>query len=125
MASTLKHTVKKGDTLSKIARTYHILDWKTEIWNAPFNRELRRKTKDPNRIEPGWEVLVPVIRMPAGKLYAAVGRGDSLNRAEDVKTVRTMLNRHAESAGFKPVGTGPKAAGAVIPAEGRRVRAPA
>ncbi|MVO14791.1 peptidoglycan-binding domain-containing protein [Parasedimentitalea huanghaiensis] len=109
MAATQKHIVKKGETLSEIAKAYMIVDWKKEIWAAPFNKELRKKTKVPSKIEPGWEVFVPKIKMPTGKIYAQIGLGKwSLNRPDDLKTIKQLLNKHAKSVGFKEVSMTPK-----------------
>lgn len=110
MATTQKHIVKKGETLAGIAGIYMIVDWKREIWDAPFNKDLRNKTKNPNKIQPGWEVHIPKIKMPAGKIYAQVGAGKwSLNRPDDLKAIKELLNKHAKSAGFKELPLTPKA----------------
>lgn len=52
------HVVKKGDWLSKIAQTYYgdVSKWKT-IYEVPENK--RTIGPDPNRIEPGQELIIP------------------------------------------------------------------
>ncbi|MFT4023579.1 MAG: LysM peptidoglycan-binding domain-containing protein [Flavihumibacter sp.] len=48
------YTVKSGDNLSKIAKQYPGLTWK-DIYEA--NKD---KIKNPDLIQPGWELKIPV-----------------------------------------------------------------
>ena len=48
------YTVKSGDNLSKIAKKYPGLSWK-DIYEA--NKD---KIKNPDLIQPGWELKIPV-----------------------------------------------------------------
>lgn len=52
------YTVRRGDTLSGIARQYHITNWQT-IYNDPQNAAFRRLRPNPNIIQPGDQVYVP------------------------------------------------------------------
>ena len=56
MAKT--HLVVQGEYLSKIARAYGFADFHT-IWDAPENKELKEKRKNPNILYPGDEVVIP------------------------------------------------------------------
>ena len=56
MAKT--HIVEQGDYLSKIARTFGFVDYKT-IWDAPENKDLKEKRKNPNVLFPGDELVIP------------------------------------------------------------------
>lgn len=52
------YTVRRGDSLSAIARQYHIANWQT-IYNDPQNAAFRRLRPNPNIIQPGDQVYVP------------------------------------------------------------------
>lgn len=54
----MKHIVRQGEYLSRIARQYGYSDWKT-IWNDPANATLKDKRKNPNILYPGDEVFIP------------------------------------------------------------------
>lgn len=53
------YKVRKGDTLSAIARDHGFREWKP-IWNAPDNRALVAKRKAPEKIEPGDSIVIPL-----------------------------------------------------------------
>ncbi len=54
------HTVGSGDCITSIAdRNGHF--WET-VWEAPENADLRALRKDPNVLEAGDEIFVPVLR---------------------------------------------------------------
>ena len=53
-----QYTVVQGDTLSKIAKTNKLANWR-KIYDHPDNREFREKRPDPNLIFPGDELFVP------------------------------------------------------------------
>jgi N-acetylmuramoyl-L-alanine amidase len=72
------YVVRKGDTLSKIARAHGIAHWKT-LYDAPENAPLRKKRPNPNRIFPGDQVMVPpskgaALSLPAGHARVALVR---------------------------------------------------
>jgi hypothetical protein len=52
------HTVVQGDYLAKIARQYGFADWRT-LWNAPENKDLKDKRKNPNVLFPGDSLFIP------------------------------------------------------------------
>ena len=55
---SLPYTVKKGDTLSAIARRHGFKTWQ-EIYNHPDNEAFRRKRPNPNLIHPGDVLMLP------------------------------------------------------------------
>ncbi len=52
------HKVKKGETLTGIAKKYKIKTWK-EIWQAPENKAIASKRKKPEQILPGDAFTIP------------------------------------------------------------------
>jgi len=56
MAKT--HTVVQGEFLSQIAHIYGFADSKT-IWDAPENKDLKEKRKNPNILLPGDKLTIP------------------------------------------------------------------
>jgi hypothetical protein len=52
------HTVRRGESLSKIAAQYGIKSWRT-IYDDPGNAAFRKKRPNPNRIEIGDEIVIP------------------------------------------------------------------
>jgi N-acetylmuramoyl-L-alanine amidase len=56
MAKT--HTVAQGEFLAKIARNYGFTNWQT-IWDAPENKDLKDKRKNPNILFPGDKLVIP------------------------------------------------------------------
>ncbi|MBB94777.1 MAG: hypothetical protein CML68_09265 [Rhodobacteraceae bacterium] len=52
------HTVKKGDTLSKIAKKYGIKSAKA-LYDDPANAKFRKLRPNPDLIEPGDKVTIP------------------------------------------------------------------
>lgn len=53
------HKVKKGDTLIGIAKKYGHRDWKA-IWDAPENKAVVKKRKDPKKIDTGDVLHIPL-----------------------------------------------------------------
>lgn len=51
-------TVKKGDTLIRVASTHGFRSWET-IWNDPGNDSLREKRSDPQVLYEGDRVVIP------------------------------------------------------------------
>ncbi|MEM9147867.1 MAG: LysM peptidoglycan-binding domain-containing protein [Pseudomonadota bacterium] len=58
MAGTKTHVVKKGESLSKIAKKYGWPSGK-DLYNAKENADLRKARPDMNKIEPGDKVIIP------------------------------------------------------------------
>lgn len=52
------HEVAQGEYLSKIARHFGFSDYRT-IWDAPENKELKDKRKNPNILFPGDRLFIP------------------------------------------------------------------
>src|SRR6266850_465636 len=52
------HTVVQGEYLAKIARAYGFASYQT-IWDAPENKDLKDKRKNPNVLFPGDELFIP------------------------------------------------------------------
>jgi hypothetical protein len=52
------HTVKQGESLSKIADEYGFSDFHS-IWDHPDNAELKQKRQNPNVLYPGDDVFIP------------------------------------------------------------------
>jgi hypothetical protein len=53
------YVIQQGDCLSSLAAKARLPDWK-KIYNAPENSEFRRLRPDPNVIEPGDSIFIPV-----------------------------------------------------------------
>jgi N-acetylmuramoyl-L-alanine amidase len=51
-------TVAQGDYLAKIARDHGFVHWET-IWDAPENKDLKDKRKNPNILFPGDRLFIP------------------------------------------------------------------
>jgi N-acetylmuramoyl-L-alanine amidase len=51
-------TIKKGDTLIRVANTHGFRLWET-IWNDPANESLRQKRPDPQVLYEGDRIVVP------------------------------------------------------------------
>ena len=54
----INYIVAQGDYLSKIARTHGFASYLT-IWDAPENKGLKDKRKNPNILFPGDELFIP------------------------------------------------------------------
>jgi len=52
------HDIAQGDYVSKIARIYGFASHHT-IWDAPENKELKEKRKNPNILYPGDQLFIP------------------------------------------------------------------
>src|SRR5687768_7386924 len=65
MTTAVKHVVKSGDTLIKIARQYEIKDWK-KLWSHKENLALNKKYGgDETAIQPKDVVIIPPNLLPA------------------------------------------------------------
>jgi hypothetical protein len=60
------HTVKKGENLDKIARSYGIKSFVT-IYKDPVNAKFRKTRPDPNKIQPGDKLIIPDYALTPGK----------------------------------------------------------
>ena len=69
---SLPYTVKKGDSLSSIARTHGVRSWQ-ELYNHPDNAAFRSKRPNPNLIYPGDVVMIPTGKAPANVTYTVPG----------------------------------------------------
>jgi hypothetical protein len=58
MATGTTHIVVQGEYLSMIARAHGFASYHT-IWNAPENKELKDRRKNPNILFPGDELFIP------------------------------------------------------------------
>ena len=52
------YTVKQGEYLSKIAKSFGFADYKA-IWDHPENAEFKKKRKNPNILYPGDNLFIP------------------------------------------------------------------
>lgn len=57
IAKTTKHTVQKGEMLSKICKSYGVADWKS-VWNDSANAKLARSRKKPEALQPGDIIVI-------------------------------------------------------------------
>jgi len=86
------YVVKRGDTLSGIARQHGYKSWH-EIYDSPENSAFRAKRPNPNLIFPGDVLLLPSSPTPSPQPCDEVGatlrRGD---RGEEVRRLQHNLN---------------------------------
>lgn len=66
----IKHTVVKGDTLSKIANKYSVTWGEIMLWNPII--------KDPNKLSVGWVLTIKVPSVEVPKTYTVIS-GDTLS----------------------------------------------
>jgi len=52
------YVIREGDTLSSIAETHGLPDWK-KLYFADENKEFRARRPDPDRIMPGDVIVIP------------------------------------------------------------------
>jgi hypothetical protein len=80
------HVVKRGDTLSAIAKQYGVKSWQ-EIYNHSSNALFRRKRPNPNRIYPGDRINIPATGAPRRiPNYTVIGMGPK----QLIKQTKTM-----------------------------------
>lgn len=56
-----RHKVRQGECLASIADHYRFRNWRT-VYEAPENKEFRKKRPNPNVIYPGDEIVIPDVR---------------------------------------------------------------
>jgi len=59
MGRSYEYVVKRGDTLSRIAKKFNIRSWQ-RIYNHPLNVNFKILRPNPNRLEVGDVIIVPV-----------------------------------------------------------------
>lgn len=78
------YTVRQGDSLGTIAQKFSIANWKF-IYNASCNEALRSKRKNPDQIQPGDVLFIPVRRSDL--------RAHNEERLRRLQATRTYLCR--------------------------------
>lgn len=63
MPKTQVHTVKKGENLDKIAKSYGLKSFK-DIFNDPVNAKFRKQRPKPDLIQPGDKIIIPKQSLP-------------------------------------------------------------
>jgi hypothetical protein len=59
---TLAHKMKEGETIKSVVKKYGLPEGKwTSIFEAPYNKKLRKKFKDPGAVPSGEIVKIPKI----------------------------------------------------------------
>jgi len=58
MPDDIEYTIRKGDTLIRIARRFGLRSWRS-IWYYERNRELLQRRGSPRRIRPGDVIYIP------------------------------------------------------------------
>jgi LysM repeat protein len=121
--ATQKHTVRKGETLIKIAKSYGIADWKA-IFDAPENAKLKKERKKPEAIQPGDVLVIPpspvdpklVKDLAAAEksLLAAIARRDSLRKEFQASITQAKSEIKSAAAKYKRTSQAVDAAAMVI-----------
>lgn len=57
------YTIRKGDTLTRLATIHHLPSWET-IWNDPKNARIRHAHRSPSLIYPGESIWIPAAVPP-------------------------------------------------------------
>ncbi len=97
MAKTIVHTVKKGENLDKIAKTYGIKSFKS-IYDDPVNAKFRRQRKNPDLIQPGDKIIIPDFALTKEKrkslatliatIEERIGRMETLKKEQQKTTAQ-------------------------------------
>ncbi|NRB20257.1 MAG: LysM peptidoglycan-binding domain-containing protein [Rhodobacteraceae bacterium] len=66
MGTTTIHTVKKGESLSRIAQFYGLRNFEL-IYKDPVNAKFRKTRPKPDLIQPGDKVVIPNFALTPGK----------------------------------------------------------
>lgn len=90
------HKVKKGETLTSIAKIYKHSKWQN-IWNAPENKAIVKKRKTPDAIQPGDQLIIPMNAAQA-KAHAQEVADTQRLLSEEVQFQET-LNKDIEQLG--------------------------
>ena len=101
------HTVKKGEHLTRIARDHgwkKKTDWK-ELYGLAVNAPLRKKRPDPDHIEPGDTVLIPIVsREELKKALAVLMEADLTGEiAHSIKNLPNVIGFLGAEKGGDPV----------------------
>lgn len=95
-----EHKVKKGETLSEIAKKHKIKDWK-KLWEAKENKALVKKRKEPQLIQPGDVVIIPGEGDEKGKGSGA-GKKES-DKKEEASKSGSKSGKQSEADAVKKV----------------------
>jgi len=79
LSRTEIYTIKKGDTLTEIAKKYQHRKWET-IWDAPENKPLVAKRKKPQLVQPGDQITIPPNEKQQADKKLAEDRLNKTNR---------------------------------------------
>ncbi len=109
----LTHTVRQGECLSSIARSYGFEDWRFIYWH-PTNDEFRQKRPNPNVIYPGDELFIPD---PEGESPCATDQKHTFELKRDSTLLRLLL----DDSNDRPITDAPYtlAIGPLAPLEGK------
>ncbi len=80
------YTIKRGDTLSGIARKYGLKGWK-DIYEAPENKKFKKDNPDPNKISPGGKLFVP----PSPKTVKSIHKKDMPRMSISVDATKALI----------------------------------
>jgi hypothetical protein len=94
MADDRSHKVKKGETLAGIARKWKHKKWQV-VWDDPKNAAIKKKRKEPDKIEPGDMLHIPW--MDAEKLGIIKAKLLLLSLMDVEKTLASNLIKRAGS----------------------------
>jgi LysM repeat protein len=87
----VKHTVRPGECLSKIAAQYGFGDYKV-IYNHPDNAALKRARPNPNVIHPGDQIIIP--DPTAKSVTVAAGQAHVIRVKRPRKELRIAVKDH-------------------------------
>ncbi len=89
------HKVKKGETLTDIAKKYKLKSWK-DIWQAPENKKLVAKRKKAEQIQPGDVFTIPFNPAQWDKITQEIAEWQGM-LAADTKLLASFEKRRAQS----------------------------
>ena len=120
---TIVHTVKKGENLDKIAKSYGIANF-NKIYSDLVNAKFRKTRPDPNKIEPGDKVIIPDYALTPSKrrdlkslIQTVEARIKSLQalKADQIKTTAELVGEiTGAQRGFKKTSSAVDAASTLI-----------
>lgn len=91
MAGSRVHVVRPGECLSSIALEHGIYDWK-RLYDAPENKDLRRRRPNPNVLYPGDKVSIPDL--PQRKETCATGSSHRFVARRAKHVLRMVVTDH-------------------------------